>query len=281
VEHFKAVQARLAPGGVFCQWLPQHQLDLETLRSIVQSYLAVFPGGWAMLATHSLDTPVVGLVARAGPGHFDLAALRGRLATVSMPRPPSDFGITDEFALLGAFVAGPAALARFAGPAPANTDDRPVVAYRSPRATYAPESLPRDRLMALLHELRIEPSELVGPPIDPPWAARMAAYWTARTRFIEAGRRVQPSADPVRMLEQVREPLLSVLHTSADFRPAYDPLLRLALALARAGSPMARPLLEQLSAAQPARPEAAEALDDDRLRGRNGRWQSSSSDPSP
>ena len=29
VEHFTAVRERLAPGGLFCQWLPLHQLDLE------------------------------------------------------------------------------------------------------------------------------------------------------------------------------------------------------------------------------------------------------------
>jgi spermidine synthase len=43
VEHFKAVQDRLAAGGLFCQWLPLHQLDLETLRSIVRTFLTVFP----------------------------------------------------------------------------------------------------------------------------------------------------------------------------------------------------------------------------------------------
>ena len=57
--------------------------------------------------------------------------------------------------MLGSFVAGPEALRRFAGDAAANTDDRPVVAYRAPRITYAPESLPRDRLLALLQELSI------------------------------------------------------------------------------------------------------------------------------
>src|SRR6185295_20357602 len=43
VEHFRAVQARLAADGLFCQWLPLHQLDLDTLRSIVSSFIAVYP----------------------------------------------------------------------------------------------------------------------------------------------------------------------------------------------------------------------------------------------
>jgi spermidine synthase len=41
VEHFAAVRERLTAEGVFCQWLPLHQLDLETLRSVVRSYTAV------------------------------------------------------------------------------------------------------------------------------------------------------------------------------------------------------------------------------------------------
>jgi spermidine synthase len=58
----------------------------------------------------------------------------------------------------------------------------------------------------------------------------------------------------------VREPLLSVLHTSPDFRPAYDPLLRMAAALSGIDRDAARSLLDELQQAQPARPEAGEVL---------------------
>jgi spermidine synthase len=91
-------------------------------------------------------------------------------------------------------------------------------------------------------------------------APRLAAYWRARDRFLEAGRTVQPTADVHRMLAQVREPLLEVLRISPEFRPAYDPLLRMAGALARSDAGAARELLQQLMRAQPQRPEAASAL---------------------
>ena len=259
VEHFQAVRSLLTPQGVFCQWLPLHQLDLDSLRSIVKAFMAVNPQGWAMLATHSLETPVLGLVAREDAQGFDRAQLMQRLATTRLPQDLADFGIPDEFALLGGFVAGPSALKRFAGDAAANTDDRPVVGYRAPRITYAPDSLPQDRLFALLRELALEPDELVGASSDAAWSRRLAAYWRARNEFLEAGRGVRASGDPRRMLSQVREPLLSVLRTSADFRPAYDPLPHLAVALARTDPAGALSLLAELQQLQPVRPEAVQA----------------------
>ena len=297
VEHFQAVRSRLTADGVFCQWLPLHQLDLTTLRSIVQSFLAVYPDGWATLATNSLDTPVLGLVARRSGGRLAWQPLRDRLRHNQLPQTLADYGLADEFALLGGFVAGPQALARFAGAAALNTDDRPVVAYLAPRITYAPDSAPRERLASLLAALHLLPAELVqagllsapaaahnamqtaapsaaptATPSAAPTAAqdttqnavaaqRLAAYWRARDQFILAGMAVRPSADPQAMLRQVREPLLAALRTSPDFRPAYDPLLRLAMALGRSDPAGAQALLRMLQQLQPARPDAATALD--------------------
>ncbi|HTU62465.1 MAG TPA: fused MFS/spermidine synthase, partial [Polyangiales bacterium] len=260
VEHFQAVRERLAPGGVFCQWLPLHQLDTATLRIIVRTFMSVYPHGWAVLATNSLDTPVVGLVASRDGGLLDAGRIRQRLNETGASLSLAQFGLPDDFALLGSFVAGPTSLARFGADAPLNTDDHPVVAYRAPRVTYAPDSLPRDRLIALLHEIDVGADELLAAPYDADWAARLSAYWTARNRFIEVGREVRPSADVQRMLAQVREPLLGVLKTSADFRPAYDPLLNMALALSRTDVVAARELLTQLEALQPMRTEAGELL---------------------
>ncbi|KQP43108.1 fused MFS/spermidine synthase [Pseudorhodoferax sp. Leaf274] len=259
VEHFHAVRERLAAGGLFCQWLPLHQLDLPTLRSIVRAFTTAFPAGGAVLATLSLETPVLGLVGHADGRRFDLAQLQARVAAARQwPRSPASLGLDDAYAVLGTLVAGPQALQRLAAGAPANTDDHPIVAYLAPRATYAPAAPPRARLAALLDELSLQPRELVE--ADPAAATRLAAYWDARTRFLAAGRDVQPSADVRRMLAQVQQPLLEVLRTSPDFRPAYDPLLQMAAALARLDVPAARALLDELVRLQPARPEAREVL---------------------
>jgi spermidine synthase len=260
VEHFDAVRQRLATDGVFCQWLPLHQLDLDTLRSIVRSFLTAYPQGWAMIASNSLETPVIGLVGRRDGRRFDAPTVRERIARDALAEHLTSIGLEDELAVLGSFVAGPTALRRLSAKSPLNTDDHPVVAYRAPQVTYAPDSSPRDRLFALLHEVSIDPSELLTPGTSSDWSPRLAAYWSARDRFIESGRAVRPSSNVEDMLAQVREPLLDVLRTSPDFRPAYDPLFSMATALARSNAPSARTLLGELASIQPARGEAPRAL---------------------
>jgi len=262
VEHFAAVRSRLSPGGLFCQWLPLHQLDMASLQSVVRSFLLVYPHGYAMLASNSLATPTVGLVGFADDRRFDRARVAARLGAYGTPQRRMEFGVEDDFALLGAFIAGPVALAHFAANAPANTDDHPVVAYGAPRLTYAPDSTPVERLIELLGEVSLTPGELVNADGDDAWSNRLAAYWAARNQFINSGRAVRPSADPTAMLDQVQRPLLAVLKISPDFRPAYDPLLRLAEAVAADDPDRGRTLLGELTFLQPARTEAADALAD-------------------
>jgi len=250
VEHFEAVRARLAGHGLFCQWLPLHQLDLSTVRSIVRSFLVAFPEGAALLASNSLQTPVLGLIGRAEGGRIDVIAVRERLRTMRSTEALAAYGLDDELALLGSFVAGPSSLARFAGDAELNTDDRPVVAYRAPRITYVPDSLPEERLSTLLHALPFDKHELLAAGTDAAFAQRLAAYAAARDAFIEAGRGVVPSGDVRSMLARVRQPLLAVLRISPDFSPAYDPLLRMAGALDRVDPSAAAALRADLASTQ-------------------------------
>ncbi len=283
VEHFAAIRSRLAPGGLFCQWLPLHQLDLATLQSITRSYLAVYPGAVALLATNSLDTPVLGLLSRPDAPQWWWPDLARRLDTATtapaMARRLAQWQLSDPWAVAGSLVAGPLTLSRWAGRAPLNTDDHPVVAHRAPWATYAPEATPRQRLQSLLAlwqpGLADLPAQVLADvPADLPAPAggdavklqnatapgRLLAYWQARNRFIEAGMAVRPSADASAMLAQVQAPLLAIVQASPEFRPAYDPLLAMAQALASQDPPRAMALLGALAQANPGRPEAARLL---------------------
>ena len=232
VEHFAAVKSRLEPGGLFCQWLALHQMDIETLRSIVAAFLQVYPNAVAVLASNSLDTPVVGLIARPDQPGWQIQTVRSRLSDMSPPMAKAlkQAKLDDEFAVLGSIIAGPLALKDFVRDATLNTDDRPVVTHRAPWVSYAPQEAPRDRLTLLMQRLAPRAADGIASHQGAD-AARLEAYWAARAKYLAFGMAVRPDPDPRIMLEQLRMPLLDMVTTSPDFRPASEPLLALAEAV--------------------------------------------------
>ena len=197
-----------------------------------------------MLANYSLETPVIGLVGEGVPHRLTWRDVGARTSESNVAK---SLGLSDQFAVLGSFIAGPEALARFSAHASLNTDDRPTVAYRAPRITYAPNSRPKDRLIAVLNELSIAPAELLADESHV-LSERLAAYWRARDEFIRVGRHVRQTSDVSAMLAQVHEPLLAVLRISPDFSPASEPLVAMASALSQTNPKQARALLNEVTA---------------------------------
>src|SRR5262245_25080503 len=70
-EMFETVRRRLAPSGVFCQWLPLYQLTREEFDTIARTFLAVFPHASLWRNDFFPDRPAVGLVARLAPDVVD------------------------------------------------------------------------------------------------------------------------------------------------------------------------------------------------------------------
>jgi len=218
----------------------------------------------AILASQSLETPVIGLMSRRDGEPWSAPDLIAAPAALRLPMPAQAFGLgepgDESLAVLGAVVASSSSLQAWSASAPLNTDDRPVVSHLAPRVTYAPQERPAERLLALLQVWSARPAELLTPTSAVTWGPRAQAYWQARDRFIQAGMQVRPNADVRAMLDQVRAPLLGVLQTSPDFRPAYEPLVGMATALAPQDLVGARLLLAQLIRLQPRWPEAGQAL---------------------
>ena len=235
VEQFAAVRARLASGGLFCQWLALHQMELGTLRSIVAAFLQVYPQGVAVLASNSLDTPVLGLLARPDMPRFDAEAPLVPLtedSAAAWQQARLRARLDDEFGLLGSLLAGPAALRQFAQGAVINSDDRPQVVHSAPWDTYAPQTTPRQRLLGLIQALQPQAADLLTDPASPA-AQRLQAYWSARQTYLELGMQVQPDSDLVQTLTRLQNPLLALLDLSPEFTPARDALNAMASGLAQ------------------------------------------------
>jgi spermidine synthase len=259
VEHFQAIRALLKPGGLFCQWLPLYQLDLEVLRVIIRTFLQVFPQGTAYLAHYSLQMPIIGLIGTTDPVRYPPHWLDRRVQDATLRGKLHSLRLNDSYALLGNFLAGRDDLSDFAGAGPLNTDDHPLVTFAAPRFTYTRPQPASLRLISLINTFKPHPDQLLESPhnvAEAGAAARLTSYWRARNQFLRAGIGIPPTNDARQMLQRVREPLLSVVRLSRDFAPAYDPLLILARRLYPLDPAQSRALLRDLENANPVRDDA-------------------------
>jgi len=61
-EHFARARAALAPGGLFCQWLPAYQLTVEQFDSIAATFLDVFSRATLWRGDLVAALPTLGLI---------------------------------------------------------------------------------------------------------------------------------------------------------------------------------------------------------------------------
>ncbi|MDP9097297.1 MAG: spermidine synthase, partial [Pseudomonadota bacterium] len=254
LEHFSAVRDRLAPGGLFCQWLPLYQLDAASLHAITRSFLEAFPGGTAWLAHLSLQTPMLALIGTRDAAPLDTSHLQRRLDGPA-PRVALDrTGLRHPLDLLGLSLGSASALA---GAGPLNTDDDPFVALDAQRNVRALQAPPSALLLRVLSEV----AEANGPSGD----KSLDAYRRARDRFLMAGAAIPAGLDQRSLMNAAIPGLLAAIHLSPAFDPAYQPLLSMARALL---APTADAddraaglrLLSAIYQAAPSRPEAGEVL---------------------
>lgn len=124
-EYFEACRARLAPGGVACQWLPLYQMGVADLRAVIRTFASVFrSAAWFS----GSDLILVGV--RSG----EVAAPRA-LSGAAMDALRA-IGAED---LAGLRVAGHEALLAAAGAGPLLTEDGLRLEFSTPRQMGNPE----------------------------------------------------------------------------------------------------------------------------------------------
>jgi spermidine synthase len=131
-EFLTAVRARLAPGGILCQWAHTYNISDPDLRSIVATFAAVFPNGtmWLMGDGDLL------LIGSNGPEPLKLDHLTSHWDRASVATDLREASAYEPFALLSSYVAGPAEIARYARGAAVQSDDRMALEFSAPRALY-------------------------------------------------------------------------------------------------------------------------------------------------
>lgn len=130
-DFFEEASRRLAPGGLFCQWIHAYWLSRENLQDVVRTFYDVYPYGslWEVFPGHDYL-----LLGSRDPLATDWAGLESRLRAT---RALEDYLGTDApraSGLVSYLVADAEGARRGAGPGPLVTDDRCFLEYTAPRS---------------------------------------------------------------------------------------------------------------------------------------------------
>jgi hypothetical protein len=124
-DFYKLAATRLQPDGLFAQWLPIATQNDEDTRSLVRSFLDIFP--FATLWTTELHEML--LIGSLNPIQLDANRISQRFDQPSVRSALREVGIASPAALLATWVTGREGLERYAAEASPVTDDRPRIEY--------------------------------------------------------------------------------------------------------------------------------------------------------
>ncbi len=122
---YELARARLCPNGLVAQWLPLPTQNDEDTRSLVRSFLDVFPH--VSLWTTELHEML--LVGSREPIELDVPRIVERFDSPELSSALREVGISSPEALLGTWVTDRAGLEAYAGDALPVTDDQPRIEY--------------------------------------------------------------------------------------------------------------------------------------------------------
>jgi len=96
VEHFQNVKTALRSEGLFCQWLPAHQLNKSQFDTIANSFLKVFPNTLVINGGLISETPSIGLCAWQNDKQWETEDLVDKIQEIRKHK-----GIKDVLSLNG------------------------------------------------------------------------------------------------------------------------------------------------------------------------------------
>ncbi len=237
-EFFEGARDRLTPGGVLCQWAHTYDISNSDLRSIVATFLSVFPHGTLWLVG---DADVL-LVGSTEPLDARVAGMAAAMTRPGVAADLAGVGVTGPFPLLSLFVAQGDALKAWANGAPLQTDDRSLLEFSGPRSIFGTA---RDDNAAALRQLAASSTKPAA--VDQVLSSATPADWRDRGLMFLKSDAHRPAYDD----------LARSLSANPDDPVALDALVRAAASLNTVGE--AQAFLGNL-ASDPARIPARLAL---------------------
>ncbi len=223
-EYYQAARDRLAPGGVFVQWIQAYSLYPEDLRMVLGTFVPHF----SKVTLWHGNYPDLVLMARTESAPVELERLRRLWSNPELHVDYRELGLRQPEGLLGYFLLDDADLRRAAAGAARNTDDRTSLEYRAPRALLAKRLEDENRQMLMRYRSALLPQDVrVEDPSLALWA--MADTLMSIEEEAEAGRVVAALAKvpPTAASETVRGRWELERGRSATAKAAYEAALRL------------------------------------------------------
>jgi spermidine synthase len=257
-DHFEAVRQRLNPVGIFCQWLPLHQLDAPTLGIITRTFTEVFSETKAFLLHFNVDIPVLGLIGSRDPLLLDPANLDRRLNHPGLRAALREAGLDRSINVLGCFAGGPKLVRAFGRNAVVATDMNPAVLFAAPRFSFHRHAPTHDLLFDWLTNntsIRDELLQASALPQDSDYARRLTEFLAARDNYLR-GLAQEGTGD----LQGAIDVYLESSRQSLYFIPAYARMVTIIQAMAQADPERARQLWRRLETVRPDQPLGRQLL---------------------
>jgi spermidine synthase len=160
-DFYALARTRLAEDGLLAQWWPLATQNDEDSRSLVRSFLDVFPQ--ATLWTTELHEML--LVGSDRPLVVDPQRIAARFAPADTAQALAEVGVESQEAMLATFVTDRGGLERYVAGAPPVTDDRPLIEDAAwVRRGELLRVLPR--LLALSSDVPLAPRDPLRPAVE-------------------------------------------------------------------------------------------------------------------
>lgn len=252
-EQFQAIRNRLRPGGLFCQWLPLHQLDDASLRVIVATFQSVFSSTEMWILHFNVDIPVVGLMGRLSQDDKAAGSLETRMQEADGAQLRAA-GFVNAVQVLGCRLADAETLRRWTQGSALNVDSFPRISFLAPHVLHR-GALVGKTLVAELESLKSISSQVHPAGDFAGESPEVAAFRKARDFYLK-GLALETESDVAGAIETYFQAVASSLH----FTPAYARLVGVIQAMASADAAQARTLYERLLKARPDQPLAERLL---------------------
>lgn len=128
-EFFELGRDRLAPGGVFAQWLQMYGMSPQDLKVLIRTFHAVFPH---VLVFNTIEDADLVLLGSVEPLRFDPERIGEAMAFPPVAADLLRVGVRTPEELMACFVFGDREMERPDGGGTLNTDDNAWIEFRAP-----------------------------------------------------------------------------------------------------------------------------------------------------